>query len=1135
MKNKHQLLLFTTHIKSIWYMLGNLSYKALVFCAFCIPSVVLYGQNDSYSFNQITVEDGLPGASINSLVQDSVGYLWFSTSNGVARFDGYDIKIYQYDEEELNTIPSNTCYILHVDGKGRVWAGTQEGLGLYDQGQDVFHRLYMPEIDSVDKRTANAFFNTIASDNHGRPVFVTEGGMIAGYDEQNNKLILLLDEVIKYIPKAAFFDSKNRLWIGTRANGLVKVSLENKKVTYYDSGFDYAEIWNFVEVNNELWMGTLGDGMYSFNPRTEKTKRLVIDGINGSHISSLLKKDNVVWIGSAQGLYAYNVTNNKINFYNNNKFIQTSLGDNSVRSIAFDNQNNLWVGHIKGVSYASNVNSFRYFNNITSGIATPIRSINIDDSGRCWMGLSDNSLMIFDAVEGKLVKQYHQDNSNGVIGNSDILEICITRNNEVFLGTYASGLIRYIPHKDAFIEYDHVPYNAKYNKKGLDARSITEDPDGNLWMIFHGYGFCKFNPKTEEFTNFIVSDKDFNLLSEFWMYSVRVDERGMVWFASPSGLVRFNPHSYTFKYYINDENDTTSISNNITDGGLFIDDYSNVWVGTRLGLNVLPKGSDKFIRILEKDGLAGMKLSSVIGDDQHNIWVAHDKGLSKIEIEHSGVLRKENIRKIKNFSKDDGLGTSTYFVESAAKDQQGRLYFGGDDALTVFDPAKITENTTIPEVHFTDFQISYEPVKVLSREEQKKQKAKGFYLEQHIDKLNRIELSYNQNVLTFKYVAINYINSQNNQYAYYMDGFDDNWHYVGTKREAIYTNLSPGTYTFKVKASNNDGYWNEQGRSLTITVNPPWWQTWWFRVLALLIAIYIVYVIIDARQKKNKHDKEILEAEIKKGEKIIEDKVAEVEKQKEEIRLRDIQEQEIRFQNNGLAKFSKLLAEQNEDIKQLTTSTITVLVEYVGANQGAIYLLNNLNDERHFLEITGSFAVNEEKLSQKEFEIDEGYIGVSFKDAETTTVNNLPDGFSSKISSGLGENQPRFLALVPIKQKDLKVGVIEIASFAQLEAYKIEFLEKIAENLASVIAVAKANQRSAIALEKANMQAEELMAQEEEIRQNLEEMQATEETYQRQVQDLNKTIDDFKKQIKKLENNLEEKDKIIAELTKDQD
>ena len=336
---------------------------------------------------------------------------------------------------------------------------------------------------------------------------------------------------------------------------------------------------------------------------------------------------------------------------------------------------------------------------------------------------------------------------------------------------------------------------------------------------------------------------------------------------------------------------------------------------------------------------------------------------------------------------------------------------------------------------------------------------------------------------------------------YKLEGFDEEWIDAGNRRFVTYTNLDVGKYTFLLKGSNSDGVWNETARKMVIRIRPPWYKTKLAILLFLTAIVLLIVYYIKQREKQAVQDKLILEKKIKEAEDELQSKTRKVEEHEKVIKRRDEEEKDIRFFTDGIAKMSDIIAKKRHHLEELTTAIISELVRYVNASAGGIFVMDDSDPGHIVLRATGDFCISSDKDIHYTFEAGEGNIGTCFNEKQTLILDNIPDGYIV-LSSGLGKISLHHAVFVPIVQDDICVGVVEIASTEKIPANRLKFLEKVAESLAAVITIIKANEKSSQMIEQNNAQAEELRAQEEEMRQNLEELMATQEQSQRKEKEI---------------------------------
>ncbi len=505
-----------------------------------------------------------------------------------------------------------------------------------------------------------------------------------------------------------------------------------------------------------------------------------------------------------------------------------SLG---ITNIFEDMQDNIWAGSIQGgVNIAASGKSFINYNNFSNGINLDIININAveeDSKGNLWIGSFDNGINLINAKTGQKKIFINDKNKSNSLGYGTVFKIFEDIKKNIWIGTYLGFLQKYDPLSNSFISFPYFPEKGD-SSEGRDIRSIIEDWQGNLWLAASGFGMSRFNPVTKKFKHFHCDVKNLNTsLADNYTFQLLFDNEKNIWVATPSGLSKFNPFTETFTNYYHNLNDSNSLCHNFVNT-LFEDSRKNLWIGTTFGLDILEKSTGRFVHFFEKDGLPSNLIKCILEYKPGELWISTGNGISRMRYE-----KKSNgkvFAKFRNYNQSDNLQDNIFWERSGCKTSNGNLLFGCEKGIILFDPDKIIDNTEIPKVYITGIKLFNKPVLI------------GEYdslLKHNINQTNEIKLKYNQNFITFNYVAINYISKENNHFAYKMEGFDPDWNYVVNKREAIYTNLDPGTYTFKVKASNNDRYWNEKGASIKLIILPPFWSNWWFRLLLIVIILSI--------------------------------------------------------------------------------------------------------------------------------------------------------------------------------------------------------------------------------------------------------------------------------------------------------
>jgi len=549
-----------------------------------------------------------------------------------------------------------------------------------------------------------------------------------------------------------------------------------------------------------LWIGTIGGGINIYNPYSNSFERFSHNPQTAQSLSDdiifHLNKDNsgIIWICTfSKGLNKFNPAKDRFIHYQLNPNTQIQIKDNDITATLIDKDSKLWIG--------TNGNGITVIENSFSFNKTELETKNI----------------------------YRNDGDN-TLSNNYVTSIIQDKDGFIWIGTFGGGLNKYDPKTKRF-----TVYKLEKNNPGSISHNfihtIYEDKEGFLWIGTGLGGVCRYDKSTDSFKcyNYDPSDADNNKNpSSVEVTSICEDSGGYLWFGtSTGGINSFDRENQTFTYFKHHPENPASISSNriVT---IYEDKKSRLWIGTFSGgLNLLDGKSETFIHFTENEGLAGNTVMAITEDNDGNLWISTNKGISMFN-----PLTKT----FKNFDFNDGLQGNEFNANSVFNDRQkNEIYFGGINGLNIFNSENIRDNLILPEIVITDFKLFNQS---LSAHE-------SSVLDRNILFADQIVLSHNENVISFEFSALHFMNPAKNKYAYKMEGFDRDWINAGTKRHAEYTNLDPGSYVFRVKGSNSDGIWNEAGASIKIIINPPFWRTWW---AYLLYAIAIVAIFVTIRK-----------------------------------------------------------------------------------------------------------------------------------------------------------------------------------------------------------------------------------------------------------------------------------------------
>ena len=631
----------------------------------------------------------------------------------------------------------------------------------------------------------------------------------------------------------------------------------------------------------QFWVGTRGGGLNLFDPENKQFIHFKHDDNNPSSLAenTLYKlfedQNGAIWISTFNGLNRYDPSANSFELVQYNASDPRGLSSNSIAAFTQDNEGFLWIGtHGGGL------------NRVYPG--SPIfQQVRKNSRDKRSSNLSDD-----------LVHSLHKDNNGGVwIGTESGLNYLELKTGKVTHYTHNKG------------------DSLGINKGGV--RSIDVDQQGQVWLTLYGGGLSKLNPKTGLFYHYVTSNTDGEGVATEWLNSVLVDSTGLIWTGGDGGLSQFNPKESRFKNYYREANKGLS---NATINSLFEDKAGNIWIGTNDGLNRYHQASDSFSLHQDPARRVGNMIMSIVEDDLGMLWLGTDKGLAKFN---------PKTDEFKFFNVVDGMQGSQFARGAAFKDNNGLLYFGGANGYNVLNPYEFKENSQIPEVVFTEFLLFNRKVDI----------GEGQPLKQAINLAKQITLEHEQSVFTIKFAALNYRLPEKNQYAYKLEGFDKEWRYVDAKhRVAAYTNLDPGEYSFKVKASNNDGIWNVKGAAIKLVIIPPWWQTLWFKGLLALFFVGLVPLVFLRRLYLVSHQKKRLEKQVAERTRalVISTKKAQSANVAKSTFLASMSH-ELRTPLNAILGFSQLL-EQDPEITPEQRDSLLII------NNSGKHLLTLIND-----------------------------------------------------------------------------------------------------------------------------------------------------------------------------------------------
>jgi len=872
----------------------NIFYKVVILiCIIGISSTVsVFSQEPGnikfhrLASENIKLERGLSQNWVYSILQDRYGYMWFGTWDGLNRYDGYNFVTYNTKDG----LSDHAIYTLLEDDEGIIWIGTDKGFNRFDRKTNTFKK-YLHNADSTNGLINNKV-NIIIQTKDGT-IWLGTGGGLNKFDKKTEKFVSYFSKPQDFLsPRSNYIidlyeDRKGIIWVST-SFGLVKFDPATEISTrFYHIDDDSTTISHnnvrcvLEDRDGFLWVGTR-NGLNLLDSSMHVIKQYFNDPENPNSLSDNWVREiyedskGNLWIGTGGG--GLNLMNKKRGTFirfRNKLNDPGSLSNDKVYSILEDKTGNIWVGTFKGVNMISKYSNdfkhcYRRTNDNSSISNNIVWSFAETDDDQMWIGTS-NGVNILNAKTKKYFVIDRTVQKHARTSGFDVRAILYTPEmNCMWFGTYGLGLYRYSLNTKELVHYK---YNPNQNSIGSNIINslLWDKVDSSLW-IGSGKGLCNLNPITNRFTIFKHDDEDTTSVSDNIIITVFKDSRDNIWIGTDNGLNRYEKKSNTFvKYFYQSDNDKSLSINSVF--CLYEDHSGFLWIGTSGGgLNRLNPQTEKFKVYTIDDGLPNNIIYAILEDNDDNLWISTNYGISKFNITSESFV---------NYDMNDGLQSNEFNLGAALKSKNGIMYFGGMNGYNVFDPGKIKINPVKPVVAVSMFRMFNEIVSY--------------------DCFNgdTIYLNYDDNFFSFEIAALDYTNPSKNKYKYKLENIDEDWVLANAgNRWAEYKKVPPGKYTFLASGSNNDGIWNDKGVKLTLLIKPPWWATWYFRTFMILIVVFTIWWIVYRRVRilNRRHN--------------IEMKLLEIEKQKF-----DLEQKALRLQINPHFIFNSLNSIQSYILK----------------------------------------------------------------------------------------------------------------------------------------------------------------------------------------------------------------------------
>lgn len=829
-------------------MLNRLKKISLITTLFLLAFFNEYkAQYQKIMFDRIAKEQGLIPGNVNDILQDSTGFIWMATENGLCRYDGYNFVYYKNEVNDANSLSYNHVFSLLKDKNEVIWVGTLGGgLNKFNSKTGKFKR-YIYDPNNPKSISSDIIFK-VYKDSKKRIWISTLGGGLNLFDPVKESFFHFshskgdTNSISSNMVSALYEDKAKNLWVGTFDGMNLFIEAEKKFIHYKNNPLDkyslsHNQVMEFLEdEKGQFWVATFGGGVDLFDRVKKKFYSIKSDENfpikpDNLNVRKLFEDEESIWVGTYSGLFKFDKnTFTKTDIYSNPNDHNT-LNDNKVRSIYKDRTGVIWVGTIAGVNkFDSMKKKFQVINfneNYTASLdnlyAIPSKYIT---EKILWAGPGESTIY---KSKNRKIKFFGKVNSKNSFHTFLSSNFYLDEKNYLWVGSY-NGIHYYDVKKNEFI-------NVQYADDGTPSQGnnfvkwFYIDKKNRFWAGTMVGGLTLYDPGKNVFKRYNHSEENIKSLGDSRVISVFEDSRGILWVGTYGGLDVYIEKDETFKHYRVIPNDSTCISNDRI-YNIYESKSGDLWIGTYQGLNRYNRGKNNFEQYSTNQGLGDNTVYSIQEDDKGNLWIRTNDGISKFD----------PVKKIfKNYNIKDGLPGMELNENIYFKNNDGKMFFGFSNGLVSFYPDNVKDNPYKPQIAFTKLTIMDQEIKM----------GENSPLTKPLNALDEVILSYKDKVISFEFSALHYAIPSKNKYAYKLEGFLDKWVFVdANNRTAKFTNLNPGKYMLKVMASNNDGIWSDVERSITIIITPPYWETWWFRSIAFLIFLFVIFLFYEIRLNK---------------------------------------------------------------------------------------------------------------------------------------------------------------------------------------------------------------------------------------------------------------------------------------------
>jgi len=856
----------------------------------CVLFICLSVYSRQLFFSGYSIADGLSQSVVNCIFQDSKGYIWMGTQNGLNRFDGYSFKVRTYKPDDPNSITNRWIYAIAEDKEGNLWIGTKRGLNKYYRKENRFEEIEYSIPYNIDvteyvydvkcARNGDILINTppvlticdpqtMSFRHHILPV-AYDGG-VGDYN----------------IPLLEATDGK--IWVGSTRGLACYIPYLNKSLVF---SYDPENVVSISDNNitalyqdnkGNIWIGT-SNGLNRLNNDGQTFKRYFNESGNGlspgnNYIRAIQgDKYGNLWIATeGRGLNCMSVNAHGKAVFETFLAGNSGLNHNIILSLELDRSENLWIGTLSGVNKTDlKKQKFKLYRNSDSPYSVDlagnvIASLYKDDGNRIWVGNWGQGLNMFDRNTGKVEHFSSHLTGRNYIPNNFVHTIFEDYKHRIWIGT-RDGLLVYSRNTRRFVRPGQLPDNPGLPElTGLRIFTMIQGQNGEYWIATQDGLFRKKSGESppERFHKVATPDQR---ISSNLVYGLLEDSEGLIWIATTEGLDLYDPGTSSIRHFRNKDDETNLLADNFIIS-LCEDHKGDIWIGTGSYAYRFSKRDSVFTYYSTEEGLPGNLAYTIMKDKSNGLWFATGNGLSRYDYDTDSFH---------TYSVAEGLQSLEFNLGASFLSDDGEVFLGGMNGFNSFYPDSLTNNPYIPEIVFTSAYKMKNGIKE--------------YLD--TEKSNGIELNYNDYSFSVEFAALEFTNPSRNSYKYCLEGVDDGWIDIGNRNFVPFTKLPSGKYVFRVKASNNDGLWNEEGAGIDIFIHPPWWRSDIVYFCYTVLTILLIFVIFKSRERHHVRNRRMLEAKVK-------ERTVQIEQQKTEIMGKNAQLNEV---NASKDKFFSIIA-----------------------------------------------------------------------------------------------------------------------------------------------------------------------------------------------------------------------------------